>query len=34
MRVYRQMGGIDRLVAVNVDIERQGSRQRIHYQLR
>ncbi len=34
MRVYREMGGIDRLVAVNVDIDRQGSSRRIQYQLR
>lgn len=34
MRVYREMGGLDRLVAVNIDIERGGQSQRLHYQLR
>lgn len=34
MRVYREMGGLDRLIAVNIDIERGGQSQRLHYQLR
>ncbi|KPK11035.1 MAG: hypothetical protein AMJ68_07235 [Acidithiobacillales bacterium SG8_45] len=34
MRVYREMGGLDRLVAVNIDIDRGGQSQRLHYQLR
>jgi general secretion pathway protein C len=34
MRVYREMGGLDRLVAVNIDIDRGGQSQRLNYQLR
>ena len=34
MRVYREMGGLDRLVAVNIDIDRGGQSQKLHYQLR
>jgi general secretion pathway protein C len=34
MRVYREMGGLDRLIAVNIDIDRGGQSQRLHYQLR
>ena len=33
MRVYHQSGGIDKLATVNLEIERQGAQQRIHYQL-
>jgi general secretion pathway protein C len=34
MRIYQEMGGFDRMAAVNVDIERRGKPLRLQYQLR
>lgn len=33
MKLYRKLGGIDRISSVNVDIERNGSKQRLQYRV-
>ena len=34
MRFYREMGGLDRLIAINIEVDRGGQSKRLHYQLR